>query len=215
MTYTIDVKAFTDSISDRALEQLCKENPDHRFETDKDGKLIIMSPTGSQSGKRNGDLFGQVWYWNRQQRDSTSRSKFGVSRAQNKLGVVFDSSTGFKLSNGATRSPDVSWIKNDRWNSLSDKQKRGFAPIDPDFVIELLSPICEAVSFRADNLATTQRKMEEYIECGVRLGWLINPDEKEVEIYRLGQDKQVISSPSSLSGEDILLELTLDLSDIF
>ena len=123
MTYTLNVKAFTDSISDRALEQLCRENPDLRFETDAKGKLIIMSPTGSQSGKRNGDLFGQVWYWNK----------------QSKLGEVFDSSTGFKLSNSATRSPDVSWIAIERWNSLSDKQKRGFAPIDPDFVIELMS----------------------------------------------------------------------------
>ena len=130
MTYTLNVKAFTDSISDRDLEQLCRENPDLRFEIDSNGKLIIMSPTGSESGKRNGDLFGQVWYWNR----------------QSKTGVVFDSSTGFKLSNGATRSPDVSWIAIERWNSLSDKQKRSFAPIDPDFVIELMSPICEAVS---------------------------------------------------------------------
>ena len=130
MTYTLNVKAFTDSISDRDLEQLCRENPDLRFEIDSNGKLIIMSPTGSESGKRNGDLFGQVWYWNR----------------QSKTGVVFDSSTGFKLSNGATRSPDVSWIAIERWNSLSDKQKRSFAPIDLDFVIELMSPICEAVS---------------------------------------------------------------------
>lgn len=191
MTYTINITAFTDSISDRALEQLCRENPDLRFETDANGKLIIMSPTGSQSGKRNGDLFGQVWYWNR----------------QSKTGVVFDSSTGFKLSNGATRSPDVSWIAIDRWNSLSDKQQRGFAPIDPDFVIELLSP--------TDNLSTTQQKMKEYIDCGVKLGWLINPDEKEVEIYRLGNDQQADDNPSSLSGEDVLPGFVVDLSDIF
>jgi len=158
MTYTISVKAFTDTISDRSLEQLCRENPDLRFETDKDGKLIIMSPTGSESGKRNGDLFGQVWYWNR----------------QSKMGVAFDSSTGFKLSNGATRSPDVSWIAVERWNSLSVQQKQGFAPIDPDFVIELLSP--------TDNLSTTQQKMMEYMDCGIKLGWLINPDEKEVAL---------------------------------
>ncbi len=191
MTYTIDVKAFTDSISDRALEQLCRENPDLRFETDAKGKLIIMSPTGSESGKRNGDLFGQVWYWNR----------------QSKTGIVFDSSTGFKLSNGATRSPDVSWIAINRWNSLNDKQKRGFAPIDPDFVIELLSP--------TDDLSITQQKMTEYIGCGVKLGWLINSDEKQVEIYCQSQDKQVISNPDNLSGEDILPGLTVDLADIF
>ena len=191
MTYTIDISAFTNAISDRTLAQLCRENPDLRFETDAQGKLIVMSPTGSESGKRNGDLFGQIWYWNR----------------QTKLGVVFDSSTGFKLSNGATRSPDVSWIAINRWNSLSDKQKRGFAPIDPDFVIELMSP--------TDNLLTTQQKMNEYINCGVKLGWLINPDAKEVEIYRHGRDKEVVNHPSSLSGEELLPGLIVDLADIF
>ena len=191
MTYTLNVKAFIDSISDRALEQLCKENPDLRFETDAKGKLIIMSPTGSQSGKFNMSLAFQVELWNR----------------QSKAGIVFDSSTGFKLSNGATRSPDVSWIAIDRWNSLSNKQKRGFAPIDPDFVMELMSP--------TDDLSTIQQKMNEYMSCGVKLGWLINPDEKEVEIYRLGNDKQAIDNPGSLSGEDILPGLTVNLSDIF
>ena len=191
MTYTIDVRAFTDAISDRDLEQLCRENPDMRFEIDAEGKLIIMSPTGSESGRRNTSLIFQVELWNRQSR----------------LGIVFDSSTGFKLSNGATRSPDVSWIAVERWNSLSDKQKRGFAPIDPDFVIELLSP--------TDELAKAQQKMEEYLNCGVKLGWLINPDAKEVEIYRIGKEKELLSNPSSLSGEELLPELTVNLSDIF
>ena len=200
MTYTIDVKAFTDSISDRALEQLCRENPDLRFETDARGKLIIMSPTGSESGKRNGDLFGQVWYWNR----------------QSKLGVVFDSSTGFKLFNGATRSPDVSWIKSDRWNALSDKQKRGFAPIDPDFVIELLShPPLSPLPGGMPKAGGLQQKMIEYMNCGVKLGWLINPDKKEVEVYRLDKEKQIINNPDNLSGGDTLPGLTVDLSDIF
>ena len=191
MTYTLDLKAFTDSISDRALEQLCRENPDLRFETDRYGKLIVMSPTGSQSGKRNSSLLAQVWNWNN----------------QSKLGEVFDSSTGFKLSNSATRSPDVSWITIERWNSLSDKQKRGFAPIDPDFIIELMSP--------TDDLSTTQQKMNEYMNCGVKLGWLINPDEKKVEIYRSNKDKETLNNPSSLSGEDILPGLTVDLTNIF
>lgn len=117
MSYVIDIRAFTDSISDRALEQLCRENPELKFETDTKGKLIVMSPTGSLTGGRNSDLNYQLQAWNR----------------QNKLGKVFDSSTGFKLSNGATRSPDVSWIANNRWDSLSDQQKRGFAPIAPNF----------------------------------------------------------------------------------
>jgi Uma2 family endonuclease len=191
MTYTIDIRAFADSISDRSLEQLCQENPELRFETDARGKLIVMSPTGSENGKKNAGLVAQIWYWNN----------------QCKLGEVFDSSTGFKLSNGATRSPDVSWIAIERWNSLSKEQKRGFAPIDPDFVIELMSA--------TDNLEDLQQKMSEYISCGVKLGWLINSDAKFVEIYRLDRDKQVISNPSSLSGEDILPGLSVDLSDIF
>lgn len=191
MTYTINLKAFTDSISNRALEQLCRENPDLRFETDRQGKLIVMSPTGSLTGEKNADLIYQVQSWNR----------------RSKLGKVFDSSTGFRLFNGAIRSPDVSWIENSRWNSLSDRQKRGFAPIDPDFVIELLSP--------TDNLAETQQKMLEYMDCGVKLGWLINPDAKEVEIYHNGEDKKVLETPDSLSGEDILSGLTVDLTEIF
>ena len=191
MTYTLDLRAFTDSISDRALTQLCIENPDLKFEIDKEGKLIVMSPTGSQSGKFNLNLAFQVELWNR----------------RTKLGVVFDSSTGFKLSNGAIRSPDVSWIAIARWNSLTEGQKRGFAPINPDFVIELMSP--------TDDLSTTQQKMMEYINCGVKLGWLINPNAREVEIYRLDLDCQAIANLSSLFGEDVLPGLTVDLSEIF
>ena len=190
MAYTIDVRAFTDSIDDRDLEQLCRENPDLRFEIDAEGKLIIMSPTGSLTGEKNSDLNYQVQSWNRQY----------------KLGKVFDSSTGFKLSNGATRSPDLSWIAIERWNSLSNEQKRSFAPIDPDFVIELLSP--------TDELAKIQQKMEEYLSCGVKLGWLINPERKKVEIYRRSEAKEVLNNPISLSGENIMPGLTVDLSDI-
>ncbi len=191
MAIAIDLRALTPSISDRALQELCADNPETRFETNKEGKLIVMSPTGSESGKFNLNLAFQVELWNRQY----------------KLGVVFDSSTGFKLSNGATRSPDVSWIKQKRWDSLSLKQQRGFAPIEPDFVIELMSP--------TDDLIELQQKMSEYIDCGVKLGWLINPDSQQVEIYRLGQSKEVLDNPKSLSGEDILADLTVDLSEIF
>lgn len=190
MTYTLNLKTFTNSIGDRDLEQICRDNPDLRFETDKNGKLIVMSPTGSLTGEKNSDLNYQVQAWNRQY----------------KLGVVFDSSTGFRLFDGAIRSPDVSWIASDRWNSLSDKQKRGYAPIDPDFVIELLSP--------TDNLTEAQGKMQEYMDCGVKLGWLINPDSREVEIYRNGRNKEVLNNPDSVSGEDILPGLTVDLTEI-
>ena len=188
---TLSLKPFIDKVSETDLEQLCQENPDARLETNTDGQLIIMSPTGSQSGKRNTSLIFQVELWNRQQN----------------LGIVFDSSTGFKLSNGAIRSPDVSWVTLTKWNSLTKKQQRKFAPIDPDFVIELMSP--------TDDLDELQNKMQEYINCGVKLGWLINPDEKQVEIYRQQQEPEILNNPATLSGEDILPGLIVDLKDIF
>ncbi len=187
----INIATFTSRISDRQLEQLCRDNPDTRFETTPTGKLIVMSPTGSESGRKNTKLVFQVELWN----------------VKNNSGVTFDSSTGFKLSNGATRSPDVSWIAIDRWQAIPKEVQRKFAPIDPDFVIELMSP--------TDDLTELQQKMIEYIDCGVKLGWLINPDEKQVEIYRREQDKEVLDRPQALSGENILPGLTVDLSEIF
>lgn len=187
----INIATFTDQISDRQFEQLCADNPEARFETTPAGKLIIMSPTGSLTGEKNSDLNYQLQVWNRQR----------------KMGKVFDSSTGFKLSNGATRSPDASWIESSRWQAIPKTQQRRFAPIDPDFVIELMSP--------TDDLAELQQKMVEYMDCGVKLGWLICPDEKQVEIYRQGVPKDVLKDPNSLSGEDILPGLTVHLTDIF
>ena len=188
---TLNLSSLVGKISDRDLEALCRDNPDARLETDKLGNLISTSPTGTESGKRNGDLFLQVGIWNR----------------STKLGIVFDSSTGFKLSNGAVRSPDVSWVRIETWKSLSKEQKRKFAPIDPDFVIELMSP--------TDELEQVQDKMQEYMDCGVRLGWLINPDEKQVEIYRQGQEKEVLDNSITLSGEDIMPGLVVELAEIW
>lgn len=187
----LNISAFTDQISDRDFEKLCADNPESKFETTKEGKLIVMSPTGSLTGEKNGELFGQIWSWNR----------------QTKLGKVFDSSTGFKLSNGATRSPDVSWIEVSRWNSLDIQQQERFAPIDPDFVVELMSP--------TDDLNELRQKMSEYMSCGVKLGWLINRADKQVEIYRSQQDKEVLNNPHSLSGEELMPELIVDLTEIF
>lgn len=176
----INIATFTSKISDGQLEQLCADNPEARFETTATGKLIIMSPTGSESGRKNSKLLIRVGIWNE----------------KTKLGEVFDSSTGFRLSNGAIRSPDVGWIELERWQALLKEQQRKFAPIDPDFIIELMSP--------TDDLHELQQKMCEYIDCGVKLGWLIVPDQKRVEIYRQGQNKEVLDNPSSLWGEDIL-----------
>jgi Uma2 family endonuclease len=187
----INIATFTKRISDRQLEQLCRDNPDARFETTPTGKLIVMPPTGSESGRKNSKLLVRIGIWNEQK----------------KLGELFDSSTGFKLSNGATKSPDVSWIASSRWQAIPKQMQRKFAPIDPDFVIELMSP--------TDDLTELQQKMMEYIDCGVKLGWLINPDEKQVEIYRQGKDKEILNRPQTLSGENVLPELTVDLSEIF
>jgi Uma2 family endonuclease len=187
----INIQALANSITDEQFEQLCAQNRDTKFELTSQGELIVMSPTGSESGRQNGDLFGQIWYWNR----------------QTKLGIVFDSSTGFTLPNHAKRSPDVSWIKKSRWDELTTKQKRKFAPLAPDFVIELLSP--------NDRLSDVQSKMTEYQACGVKLGWLIYPDEKRVEIYRLGKETEILLEPKNLSGEDLMPKLTVDLQEIF
>ena len=179
------------NISDEQFDRLCIHNPDLKFERNADGKIIIMPPTGGETGKRNTDLIVQLGIWNR----------------QTKLGEVFDSSTGYKLPSGANRPPDVSWIRQDRWDSLTSEQKQKFIPLAPDFVLELMSP--------NDYLINTQVKMKEYLDNGVKLGWLINPEAKQVEIYRLGQDVESLNSPQSLSGEDILPGFTLDLANIF
>ena len=178
---------FTD---DKFVEMVAA-NKDLRLELSSQGELSIMSPTGGETGDRNLELGGQVWFWNR----------------QNGLGKAFDSSTGFKLPNGATRSPDVSWIKIERWNALTPEQRKRFLPLCPDFVIELVS--------ESDDLADTQAKMREYIANGLRLGWLINPKSQQVEIYRQNQEMEVLQSPTSLSGEDVLPGFILDLQPIF
>ena len=188
---TLNLSSLVDKISDRHLELLTRDNPDARFETNAQGQLIFMSPTGGETGDRNGELFFQVKLWNR----------------QNKLGKVFDSSTGFKLSNDAVRSPDVSWIPLEKWNALSIEQRRRYLPVDPDFVIELMSP--------SDALDRLQKKMREYIDCGVRLGWLINPDDRQVEIYRIDRETEVLDNPKTLSGENVMPDLIISLEEIF
>ncbi len=187
----LNLSSIISPISDRDLERLSRDNPDRRLETDAYGKLVIMSPTGSETSDRNSELIFQVKLWNK----------------SSKLGKVFDSSGGFRLSNGAVRSPDVSWITIAKWNALTKEQKRKFAPIDPDFAIELKSP--------SDDLQILQKKMTEYKLCGVLLGWLIDPDTKQVEIYRQGQEKEVLKNPANLSGENIMPGLNVDLTEIW
>ena len=166
-----------------------------RMELTQDGELIIMSPTGGTAGRKNFNLYLDLGNWNR----------------QTKLGEAFDSSTIFVLPNSARKSPDVSWIELDRWNQLSEEQRDGFPPIAPDFVIELASP-SDLKNQRYEDL---QAKMQEYLDNGVRLGWLIEPSAKTVEIYRLGKQAEILNNPQTLSGEDVLPGFVLDLSEIF
>ena len=187
---TVNFSSVID-LSDEQFFQLCISNPDTKFERNPDGKIIIMPPTGGETGRRNANLIGQFIIWNE----------------QSKLGQVFDSSTGYRLPNGANRSPDVSWIKQERWDSLTSEQKQKFIPLALDLALELMSP--------SDYLRDVRAKMHEYLDNGVRLGWLINPKAKQVEIYRLGRDVELLDSPQSISGEDVLPGFTLDLTNIF
>jgi Uma2 family endonuclease len=186
---TLDVKSTR--LTDEQFFELCSANRDLRFERSADGELIIMPPVTGMSGYRNLKLSQQLANW----------------ADTNDLGIGFDSSTGFKLPNGADRSPDASWVRLDRWNALTEEQKDSFIPLAPDFAVELRS--------KTDVLKTVQAKMREYIDNGVRLGWLIDPKSRRVEIYRPGQEVEVLESPVSLSGEDVLPGFALDLSPLW
>ncbi|NEO99512.1 MAG: Uma2 family endonuclease [Symploca sp. SIO2E9] len=188
-TFTINCQSI--QLTDEQFYQLSQDNQDLRFERNAQGDLIIMPPTGGNTGNCNAGLTAQLWIWNE----------------KNKLGKVFDSSTGFTLPNGANRSPDVAWIPLERWNNLTTEQQNKFLPLCPDFVIELLSP--------SDSLSAIRQKMEEYRENGTRLGWLINCQSRQVEIYRQNQEVEILDSPMSLSGEDILPGFELNLEPIW
>ena len=190
-SYTLNLKPSAHPIAVEEFEQLCRLNPELRLEANHKGELIITSPTGYETGKNNSGLNAQFWNWNRQY----------------KLGVVCDSSTGFILLNGAIRSPDVSWIAKDRVAKFSKEEKTKFLPLAPDFALELMSP--------SDNLKDTQNKMQEYQDNGVKLGWLINPKQQQVEIYHSGKSKEVIDKPTALSGEETLPNLMVKLDFIW
>lgn len=171
--------------------QLCQENHDLQFERTATGELIIMPPTGGNTGKRNVKLITQLDLWN----------------SKTHLGEVFDSNTGFTLPNGADRSPDASWVSRERWEALTPEQQEKFIPLCPDFVVELMSP--------SDRLEKTRQKMQEYQENGAKLGWLINRKQQQIEIYRLNQGVEILDYPNEISGEDILPGFVLDLTTIW
>jgi Uma2 family endonuclease len=179
-------------MTDEQFFDFCQVNRDLRIERNKFGELVIMPPTGSETGNREGNIFGPLWVWSE----------------QNGTGITFSSSTGFKLSTGAERSPDASWIKLERWNALSAEQQKRFAPICPDFVVELKSP--------SDNLQTLKEKMEEYMnEPGIQLGWLIDRKQRKVYIYRPGLPEECLDNPASVSDELVLPGFILNMSKVW
>lgn len=171
--------------------ELCQLNRDLRIERKASGELLIMPPTGTETGGRNFNLIGQLWAWVNQ--DGT--------------GIGFDSSTGFTLPNGAQLSPDAAWIKLERWNALSAEQQQKFAPISPDFVVELRS--------LSDSLKLLQDKMQEYIDNDVKLGWLIDRKHRRVYIYRPGVPVECLENPATVSGDPELPGFVVDLSKIW
>lgn len=185
----LDVHRITLRITHEEFEKLCQDNPDLRLELAANGELITMLPVALASSEQNGDLFGEVWAWNR----------------QTKLGRVFDSSGGFTLPNGAVRSPDVTWIGKPKADQIP--QGITFPELVPDFVIELRS--------KSDSLKTLRAKMDEYRSNGVSLGLLINPKSKQVEIYRLGQEPSIVESPTEIDCSEVMPGFILNISEIW
>lgn len=178
-------------MTDEQFFHFCQQNRDYRIERTAQGEIIIMPPTGSETGNRNFDLIIQLGIWTR----------------QNKTGIGFDSSTGFTLPNGSIKSSDAAWIKLEKWNRLTPEQQQKFAPICPDFVVKLRSP--------SDNLKRLQDKLQDYIDNGTLLGWLIDRKQQQVYIYRPNQPVDCLTQPSTLSEESVLPGFVLDLSTIW
>lgn len=182
---------LTLTVTREQFVELSLANRELQLERTATGELIVNPPTGGETGYRNLDIEGQLWLWN--------------SRA--KLGKAFNSSTGFHLPNGADRSPDASWVRQERWDALTPKQKESFIPLCPDFAVELRS--------KSDNMEPLRAKMKEYMDNGARLGWLIDRKNRKVEIYRQNQEVEVLDNPETLSGEDVLLGFVLDLTEVW
>ncbi len=180
-----------EKITDDEFENFCRHNPDVEIELTKEGELVIMPPPGGKIGIRNFSLI----------------VAFGNWAEKNGTGISFDSSTVFKLQNGTKRSPDLAWIKNERWEGLTDEEQEKFPPLCPDFVVDVRS--C------TDLLVTLQEKMREYIENGAQLGWLIDPSEKKVYVYRQGEEAKVLDNPSKVSGEPLLKGFSLNVKKLW
>jgi Uma2 family endonuclease len=191
LTWPVKINVQGAHLTEEQFALLCQENPELRLELTAQGELSIMPPTGSEGGWRSGRAFYSLTTW----------------ADQNGTGISFDSSTGFTLPNGAIRSPDASWIRSERWTALSKAQRVKFAPICPDFVIEVRS--------QTDKLPDLLEKMQEYIDNGARLGWLIDALERRVYIYHPGRAVEVQDNPTSVSGDPEMPGLVLHVSDLW
>ncbi|KKD37771.1 MAG: Uma2 family endonuclease [Limnoraphis robusta] len=185
-------RTLTLYVTQEQFTALTAANPDLRLERTAQGELIVNPPTGWETGECNSNLSGELYLW---------------WRNSGEPGKVFDSSTGFILPNGATRSPDASWVSRERWEALTTEQKGTFANICPDFVVELRSS--------SDSLKSLQAKMKEYLDNGAKLSWLIDPQKKRVEIYRPELAVEVLENPAELSGEAVLTAFVLNLPRVW
>ncbi len=190
MEMVLRMEAVVD-MNDEHFYTLCQNNPDMRLERNAAGDVVIMPPTGGETSRRNAEIIVQLGVWAR--RDGT--------------GVLFDSSGGFRLPNGTVRSPDAAWVEKEHLAGLSTEERRHFLPLCPDFVVELRS--------ESDSLYAVQEKMREYSVCGARLGWLIDPSEYRVEVYRRRQPVEVLVGMTAISGEPVLPKFALELANIW
>jgi Uma2 family endonuclease len=179
-------------VTQEQFAALAASNRELQLERTAQGELIVNPPTGWQTGKRNSRITGQLDRWDEENEN---------------LGQAFDSSTAFILPNGANRSPDASWVSQERWDALTDEQKGTFANICPDFVVELRSS--------SDTLKSLQEKMTEYMENGAKLGWLIDPQNRKVEIYRQQSEVEILENPAELSGEEVLPGFVLNMRRVW
>lgn len=177
--------------SDEDFFDFCQMNPEFRIERNAIKEILIMAPTSSETGRKNFEIVAELAIWNR----------------KHQLGIGFDSSAGFKLANGAERSPDIAWIRNERWEALTPEQQDRFAPIAPDFILELRS--------KDQNLVALKAKMEEYIACGCRMGWLVDAQGRKTFVYTENGDIQTVSFEEILSGGEVLPGFELRLADLF
>ncbi len=191
LTAPLKMNVRRTKLTEEQFMELCQENPELRLELTAQGELVIMPPTGSEGGWRSGEVFLSLGIWTKQ--DGT--------------GLSFDSSTGFTLPNGAIRSPDASWILRERWSALTKAQREKFAPICPDFVIEVRS--------LTDRLSDLLEKMQEYLDNGARLGWLIDPIDKRAYLYRPGQPVEILDNPYTLNGDPVLPGFRLNVQELW